>query len=428
LAEGLAADGWGECLPAGQRQRSGVLAALPTVTEICRTTLLCGALARGGQAEEATGLAAWARRARRRAALFHKADLERSTAGGTLPAAVRDAVQDRGVDVVAVVLNTVDDALERSDPGRTAWDVDAITHLRPLLHQARVAGRAVVLTSDHGHVVERRDGELRSHDGVTTARWRPAGPQAAPVGEGEVEVGGLRVLLGGGRVVMAWQEGLRYAPLRAGYHGGASAAEAVIPLLVHVHGASAQLSGEGGMPRGWVPAPPQTPAWWTGAPVPPAATATGPATAAPRPRRHDAKGKRPASAPTLFEPEGAAGLSATAPAAAAPARDLDGGLARAVLASQVYAGQRARARRAPLDDDKVAAMLGALLAAGGRLPQASLAAAANVPEFRLPGVMSVLQRLLNVEGYEVVGYDPDGITVVLDVGLLREQFHLDEPR
>jgi hypothetical protein len=428
LTEGLAADGWGECLPAGQRERSGVLAALPTVTEVCRTSLLCGAPARGGQAEEATGLAAWARRARRRAALFHKADLERSTAGGTLPTAVRDAVQDRGVDVVAVVLNTVDDALERSDPGRTAWDVDAITHLRPLLHQARVAGRAVVLTSDHGHVVERRVGELRGLDGVTTARWRPAGPEAVPVGDGEVEVGGPRVLLGGGRVVMAWREGLRYVPLRAGYHGGASAAEAVIPLSVHVYGASAQLSGEGGMPRGWEPAPPQAPAWWTGAPVPPAGTVTGPAKAAPRPRGHGAGGKRPVSTPTLFEPEGTTWSSAAEPAPAAPARDLDGGLTRAVLASQVYAGQRARARRAPLDDDKVAAMLGALLAAGGRLPQASLAAAAGVPEFRLPGVMSVLQRLLNVEGYEVVGYDPDGVTVVLDVGLLREQFNLDEPR
>jgi hypothetical protein len=428
LAEGLAADGWGECLPAGQHERSGVLAALPTVTEVCRTSLLCGALARGGQAEEAAGLAAWARRSRRRAVLFHKADLERSTAGGALPAAVRDAVQDRGVDVVAVVLNTVDDALERSDPRRIAWDVDAITHLRPLLHQARVAGRAVVLTSDHGHVVERRDGELRSFDAVTTARWRPAGAEAVPAGDGEIEIGGRRVLLGGGRVVMAWREGLRYVPLRAGYHGGASAAEAVIPLSVHVHGASAQLPGEGGMPRGWEPAPPQAPAWWSGAPVPPAVTATGPAKATPPPRGHGTKADRPVSAPTLFEPEDAAWPSMAAPARAAPAQDLDGGLTGAVLASQVYAGQRARARRAPLDDDKVAAMLGALLAAGGRLPQASLAAAAGVPEFRLPGVMSVLQRLLNVEGYEVVGYDPDGVTVVLDVGLLREQFHLDEPR
>ena len=35
-----------------------------------------------------------------------------------------------------------------------------------------------------------------------------------------------------------------------------------------------------------------------------------------------------------------------------------------------------------------------------------------------------VQRLLNVEGYEVVGYDPDGITVVLDLTLLREQFEL----
>jgi len=34
----------------------------------------------------------------------------------------------------------------------------------------------------------------------------------------------------------------------------------------------------------------------------------------------------------------------------------------------------------------------------------------------------VLQRVLNVEGYQVLGLDPDGSTAVLDEDLLREQF------
>jgi hypothetical protein len=42
-------------------------------------------------------------------------------------------------------------------------------------------------------------------------------------------------------------------------------------------------------------------------------------------------------------------------------------------------------------------------------------------------VLSALQRLLNVDGYEVVGYDPDGVTVVLDRTLLQEQFRLQGP-
>jgi hypothetical protein len=71
------------------------------------------------------------------------------------------------------------------------------------------------------------------------------------------------------------------------------------------------------------------------------------------------------------------------------------------------------------------AILRALLAAGGRLNGAALAAAAGIPEFRLPGIMSALQRRLNVEGYEVVGYDVDGVTVILDERLLGEQFDLE---
>ena len=55
--------------------------------------------------------------------------------------------------------------------------------------------------------------------------------------------------------MLAVDEHLRYGPLKAGYHGGASPAEAVVPVAVLVPGAvpedvSLHL------------APPQEPAWW----------------------------------------------------------------------------------------------------------------------------------------------------------------------
>ncbi len=219
------------------------------------------------------------------------------------------------------------------------------------------------------------------------------------------------MLLGGGRVVLPWRETLRYLPLRAGYHGGASPAEAVIPVSVHVAGAA-------DVPRGWEAVPPQAPSWWLGSPVPPAERAE----AEPVPPR------RRAAPPTLFDQQDAVGPEEPTPARRPAARAAAGdGLVAALLASPVFEAQRERARRVQLDEQKVTAMLGALLAGHGRLPQAALAAAAGIPEFRLPGVMSALQRLLNVDGYEVVGYDPDGETVVLDRVLLREQFRLDEP-
>lgn len=411
VADGAAADGWVECLPTGQRTRRGALAALPTVTEVSRVSLLCGALARGGQAEEVAGLNRWAARKGLQAALFHKADLERSAAGEALPGRVRDAVQDPSLRLVAVVLNTVDDALDRADPGRAVWNLETISHLRPLLGHARGAGRVVVLASDHGHVIERRDSELRSHPDAGGARWRPAGPTAAAPREGEIAVAGPRVLLGGGQVVLPWRETVRYLPLRAGYHGGASPAEAVVLVSVHA-------SGPTDVPPGWEAAPPQAPFWWLGSPVAPAESAAR----APAPPR-----RRPAP-PTLFDQQEIGRAQEPEPVSQAAASAAAGdGLVAALLASPVYEAQRERARRVQLDEQKVAAMLGALLAARGRLPQAALAAAGGIPEFRLQGMMSALQRLLNVDGYEVVGHDPDGETVVLDRALLREQFRLDEP-
>jgi hypothetical protein len=412
VADGAAADSWVECLPVDQHTRRGALAVLPTVTEVSRVSLLSGSLVRGGQAEELEGLTRWATRKGLRAALFHKADLERSAAGEALPERVRAAVQDPALHLVAVVLNTVDDALDRADPGRTRWDLETISHLRPLLGQARGAGRVVVLTSDHGHVVERRDSELRSHPDAGGARWRPAGPASAAPGDGEVAVAGPRVLLGGGQVILPWRETIRYLPLRAGYHGGASPAEAVVLVSVHV-------AGPGEVPPGWEAAPPQAPSWWLGS----VAAASEPAAPAAAPPRRP----RPAP-PTLFDQLDAARADGPEPTGPPPDRPaVEDGLVASLLASPVYQAQRERARRARLDEQKVAVMLGALLAARGRLPQAALAAAAGIPEFRLPGVLSALQRLLNVDGYEVVGYDPDGVTVVLDRALLEEQFRLQGP-
>jgi len=67
---------------------------------------------------------------------------------------------------------------------------------------------------------------------------------------------------------------LRYGTKQAGYHGGASAAEAVIPIIV------LSRSPEDLRAAGWVPAAPQAPSWWNDtvagalpAPVVPAAPA-----------------------------------------------------------------------------------------------------------------------------------------------------------
>ena len=247
LAESVSSLGWSEIEHEGDG-RAVVLAGLPTVTEVSRTSLLSGRRQRGGQREERAGLAELAGAPTR---LFHLGDLA-GGAGAYLPPDVREAVLDAGRPLVAAVLNAVDDSLSGGDPARTRWTVDAVRHLRPLLEQAAVAGRAVVLVSDHGHVVDRPDsGVLRSNAGGG-ARWRPADGAA---GEDEVLLAGSRVLLGDGRVVAAVDETLRYRARHEGYHGGASLGEMTIPLLVFTRHGSAPMDG-------WRRSPDHEPGWW----------------------------------------------------------------------------------------------------------------------------------------------------------------------
>jgi hypothetical protein len=113
---------------------------------------------------------------------------------------------------------------------------------------------SVVLTSDHGHVVDRRDeGRLVRYAGVRTARWRMGDE---PPAEGEVALKGPRVQADEQKVVVPWDERLRYGTRRDGYHGGASLAEVAVP--VHVLVPTGQAA-----PGGWRAAGEVEPAWWT---------------------------------------------------------------------------------------------------------------------------------------------------------------------
>ncbi len=381
-------DGWLEALPERRSRRLAALAALPTLTEVSRASLLSGEIARGQQKAERDGFARLLTAYGLSGSLAHKALLDSSAAGFDLSPDLMTAVDDTGGQrLVAAVLNTIDDALDRSDPGGTDWTADAVKYLRPLLARARRAGRAVVLTSDHGHVIERRAGHQLGR-GVEASSNRSRAVAGPTAGDGEVLVEGPRVVTADHRAVLAVDETLRYGPLKAGYHGGAAPAEAVVPVIVLVPGSA---------PDGWALAPPQAPAWWRG-PLRAAAAV-------------HARPPSVGTTPTLFDE--------TEPAPARPSTLL----AEAVLASPVYAQQRARAARTVVTDGAVNALLSALLAAPDhRLGRTAAAAALGVNEVQVSGALTQVRRLLNVEQYPVLGLDADGVTVVLDRALLLEQF------
>jgi hypothetical protein len=380
------------------------------VTEVSRASLLCGALTRGDQSAERAGFAAHpgllaASGARRPPRLFHKADLG---PGPELEAPVRDAVADPQQRVIGVVHNAVDAQLAGSDQIELAWSAEGLRQVAALLRVARDAGRVVVVTGDHGHVVEAGSTLAAGGEGD---RWRAGGA----AGESEVFLAGGRVLSpkGGHAVVAAWSERIRYGARRGGYHGGASLQEVLIPVAV---------LGAGQPPRGWDMAPPTEPAWWRGTAeaIPaavPAASAVPPGRASARRRAADAR-----------QPE----LFATAPLPKAeelaPSRggDTTPSWIVALLASDAYAAQRRLAGRGAPADAVVRSLLGALAARGGRLSRIGLAQALSTPTLRVAGVVSAARRVLNLDQAQVVGMEGDD--VVLDERLLRVQFGLGNGR
>lgn len=391
LAAAATESGWSEAGVFGSSQRTGALAVLPTLTQRSRCSLLTGELREGDSAVERAGFLDAIRAAGLQAPpgrtdpIFHKKALDTVPAGATLATEVANALADtEGRPLVAAVLNHVDDTLHHTDPGAAAWTVDAITHLRPLLQAAQRAGRAVIVTSDHGHIVEHRDSVKRAR---ATVYGQRAHGDSGRIEDGEILVRGPRVLTDTGAVILAVDETIRYGPVNAGYHGGGSPAEAVVPVL-------ALYTGE--RPATLTPLDPVEPAWWHG---PVAAAPATPKPPVPAPKQ---------VAPTLFDTEPAAAPTPSPVAAQ-------------VLATAVFADQVRLAGRIVVHPTQIEALLTALLDAPAReIGAVQAAALLGLPPARVGGALLQIKRVLDVEGYEVLLVDAG--VVRIDESALREQF------
>ncbi len=380
--------------PGAEAARQAAVSMLPSVTRTSRVSLLCGQPAEGGQDRERAGFTTFWKKRHRGAHLFHKGGYEGPPGHRLAPELLQVLA---GEDIVAVVLNTIDDALTDGREGaRGRWSLGDITKLPDLLNAARDYGRPVVLVSDHGHVLDRtpRGQQMPAADGVQGARWRTGTP-----GDGEIAVAGPRVRTDGGRAVLPWREDLRYTARQAGYHGGASLAEITVPVITFVPSTDR-------IPTGWtlLPAERVAPGWWHGGDEgSPSVSGTEAAPVAVR--------------ASLPQPE-----PHTADRAPAPGRVT---LGERTVQSAPYKAQREFVRLAPADK-AVAAVLDALLAAGGKLSPGAVAAAAQTAtgkSQRNPErFATVLERLLNIDGYPVLQLVESGRTVQLDKALLTQQF------
>lgn len=409
LGAELVARGWVEYDPLaddGPARRRGAVAALPTVTSVSRTSLLTATLGVGDQATERTAFARLPLWRGRRAELFHKGTVH-GEAGEVLHERLVRALGDLDT-TVGVVLNTVDDALDHGRESADAgWRLDGLGPLRTLLDHARYHGRAVVITSDHGHVLDRESSQ-RSAGVALSARHRV---DPLPPADGEVELAGPRVVADDNRVVALWDPRLRYLPRRAGYHGGASLAEVAVPVL-------ALLPLGAAAPANWRPLPAPQPTWWTAAPTDPGETPPP----VPAQRTTDRAGRRKRTIPAPPAPD--PGLLALLPAAPDRPRASESLLDR-LCASEMFAAQQALTPR-PVPVAKIRGALAALIDNNGVLATAQVAERAGEQVARANGFVATLQRILNVDNYPVLSQIDDGRTVRLDVPLLCRQFGIPE--
>lgn len=392
--------GWRELVPEGTGQAWVGTAVLPTVTESSRASLLCGALRLGAAAQEKSAFASHPAlqigSGKKPPLLFHKAEF---LDGAGLSSALRDAVADTARRLVGVVYNAVDDHLGGPEQLHQSWQLEHLRGLLPLLQAARDARRVVVITADHGHVLEDASQLIK---GAESDRWRRG--DVHPTAAGEYLYQGGRVVSpgGDGGVVCLASESLRYTGRKNGYHGGVSLQEVCVPLSVFLP--------FGTDLEGWMDAPPVLPEWWD-LPVMPEVPKQS---ERPRPARklvpsHDKQA-------SLFAP-----APASEPAEGKPPRI---GWIDALLASPTYVAQKQLAARVALSDEQMRALLLALQERGGKLGGTALAQRMRLPEMRLGGVLSAARRVLNVDQATVLEWDEGARTVALNRELLVRQFGL----
>ena len=402
---------WRPIVEQGRSAVRPVLATIPSETKYSRASLLAGRLV-SGSLDEASAFSSHAgllgvSAAGRPPLLYSKSDIPTNT----LPPAVRDEIASPKRRVVGVIVNAVDDHLGKADQLTVRWTLESLELMRALLYEARSGGRAVVLTSDHGHVLDRGSTARVNSDGG--ARWRPAGGEA-PAAD-EMAFRGDRVLVPGGELITSWSERVRY--IRAanrGYHGGVNPQEMVVPIAVLIP------TEESSEPAGWQPEPEATPAWWDeGSDV----VATPP----PAPIEPE-----PISKPvgTLFdknrdEPPPSRSRKVLPQAAEPDEAQIPDWLEK-VFATEVFDAQRRLISRGYSSDDLFKRLLAQLDARGGRMTKPALSRALGYPPFRMDGMLSTAQRLFNVDGYPVITVEIDSDTVSFKRRTLLVQFGISD--
>lgn len=384
---------------------SGALATIPSVTERSRASLFAGKISRGNSDFEVRAFAEnqellSACKHGKPPKVFHKASMNPGE-DTELEITVRESIADTSFVVVATVVNAIDDHLAKGQQIDADWSRDGIKTLSLQLHEAKAAGRLVLIVSDHGHVLDTRSRYENFPGGGE--RWRL---DNGPLNEFECRVTGSRVV-GESSVIVPWTDSVRYSSSKKnGYHGGINPQEMVVPIAL--------LSPDEQLPTGWVEAPMDEPSWWeepfiAESPAPIVTRVTLPA---------------PTPPGFLFNPHATPNDAVFTVSSSDVSSTGTPQWMEHLLRSPVFASQKQLVRRACPTDEEVKAVLSALEIRGGKATMATLARALSHPPTRLSGLLVQIGRLMNVDAYDVISRDHASDTITLNVGLLLKQFDI----
>ncbi len=391
-----------------------VLASFPTITEISRAAFFAGKpMPVGPRPDTQQDPSRW--QANRDAQRYWPANEapqlllrgENQTADGSARPEALSRVEDRTHRLVAVVINAIDMSLKSDAAHQHVWTLDTVKSLRDLLDAAARSGRAVLLCSDHGHVPsDRLQASGAMQDGG--ARWRPWKSPDEPIAEHEVALKageGVWAPRGAHGVVLLSDDGHRYGGgAGSGEHGGASLAEAIAPCL---------FIGNADVPgavddRGQAVRPARAPSWWH------FHLDASPLLEDTAVERRMARKPRPSNQLPLT----AVGAPpAPEPVAPAPRKPVESPLSGSPLLE-------ARASRAA-DRERAVLAVELLRARNGVMDAAALATELGEFAARVNGLVSRLQEVLNVDGYQILRYDRVNKQVHLDVQKLAQQFEIE---
>ena len=323
-------------------------------------------------------------------------------------------IRDPHARLVAAVINAIDSSLAADAQQTAGWKARNIRPLYDLLDAAHVAGRAVLLASDHGHVPGDRLEWTQTRPPGAGARWRPWTDDATVL---EYELAFAKdsyawTPRGHRGVILLADDAHRYTTKanHAGEHGGATLAEIVAPALLLGWEGMGVIHGDHEL--GIRPLKP--PRWWYFDLDPP------PVRDAPKRPPKARQPEKPTPQLNLaVEPAPPEPRTTPTTAASEQPQGPTQPLTQQLAAAPVFLARVPENRRA-----QVLQAVDYLILRREPVPATAFAATMQVAARNVSGLVSHLAEDLNADGYAIIHYDSIGRQVVLNLERLRQTYEL----